>query len=64
MGLLNLLKSSKLGFGGRTPALRDGAKSTSQVHVQGTTHLTVRPNESAYDLDGKTPSKYLDNPPQ
>jgi len=64
MGLLDLLKTSKLGLKGKTPPTRAGAKSTSQLHVQGTEKLTIRPDESNLDLDGKTPSRYLDNPPQ
>ena len=54
---------SKLDLNGREPARREGALSTSQLHAQGNNPTVVQAEASVYDLNGQTPSKYLDNPP-
>ncbi len=68
MGLLDLLPSSNLGLDGATPALIPSAQPGSTLHniysITGTpTQTQTQPAPSALDLDGATPSKYLDNPP-
>lgn len=66
MSLITKLKESVLGLQGSTPSQREGAKNTSTLHYASS--ITDKPdilaNPSQLDLDGKTPAKYLDNPPQ
>jgi hypothetical protein len=66
MSLITKLKESELSLQGTTPSTRDGAKNTSTLHSLSS--LTDKPEilkqPSVLDLDGKTPSKYLDNPPK
>jgi len=47
---------------GETPATREGALKTSQLHAQGVDpNRTMKPDHSVHDLDGLTPtSKYYD----
>lgn len=68
MGLLDLLPSSNLGLDGATPALIPSAQPGSTLHniysITGTpTQTQQQPAPSELDLNGVTPSKYLDNPP-
>ena len=48
---------------GLTPPTREGALNTSQLHAQGVNPTKMKPEHSIHDLDGSTPSKYLDNKP-
>ena len=68
MGLLDLLPSSNLGLQGQTPSQIPSANPNSTLHneysINGAPIQTPPvPAPSALDLDGATPSKYLDNPP-
>lgn len=68
MGLLDLLPSSNLGLNGITPAQIPSANPNSGLHYQYSINGTPVqappvPAPSELDLDGATPSKYLDNPP-
>lgn len=47
---------------GDTPATREGALKTSQLHAQGVDpNRTMKADHSVHDLDGLTPSvKYID----
>lgn len=62
-GILKNQITSIHGLKGETPATREGALPDSQLHAQGTAPTTIKAGDSIYDLDGKTPSKYLDNTP-
>lgn len=69
MGLKDLLPTSTLGLKGTTPDQIPSAKPTSTLHYQYS--INGDPNQaekvpapSKLDLDGKTPSKYMDNPPK
>jgi hypothetical protein len=62
----NQLPNSILGLQGQTPSQREGAKKTSTLHNQSSinNNPAIEQSPSGLDLDGATPSKYLDNPPQ
>ena len=62
----NQLPNSILGLGGSTPTQRPGAKKTSTLHNQSSLNNqpAIEQSPSGLDLDGSTPDKYLDNPPQ
>lgn len=62
--LKNQLKGSILGLKGSTPATRENALATSQLHAQGVAPTTMKAGHSVYDLDGANQDKYLDNPPE
>jgi len=64
MGIFKNQLSSNLGLKGETPATREGALNTSEIHAQGSAPASLKSDHSKYDLDGKTPSKYLDNKPE
>lgn len=71
MGLLNMLtqQGSQLSeFDGQTPppANIDVAGSTLhyQYSINGNPNMMGFPTPSQLDLDGVTPDRYLDNPPQ
>lgn len=64
MGILKNQIGSILGLKGDTPALRQGALSTSQLHAQETNPTIMKAEHSVFDLDGKTQEKYLDNAPE
>lgn len=51
--LKNLQKSS-LGFKGKTPQVLKGAKREFTIHSP------LKAEDSNFDLDGRTPKKYLD----
>lgn len=66
-GILNTqLANSTLGLRGQTPPQREGASRLSNLHNQSSINNSPVINQapSNLDLDGLTPSKYLDNPPQ
>lgn len=63
MGILKNQLGSNLGLKGETPELRSGALPTSELHAQGKP-TELRADHSIFDLDGKTPDKYLDNKPE
>ena len=68
MGLLDLLPSSNLGLDGATPPQIPSANPNSTLHYQSSinnnpTLAAGFPAPSELDLNGTTPSKYLDNPP-
>jgi hypothetical protein len=70
MGLLDKLTqqgSVLTAYDGATPLNTPGSNPTSKLHyeysVNGNPFVNGQPNPSTLDLDGKTPSKYLDNPP-
>jgi len=65
MGLIDLLPNSDLGLRGRTPAQKPSSRSNSRLHFQSsiTDEPDIDQSPSELDLDGQTPSKYLDNPP-
>ena len=63
-GILKNQITSIHGLKGETPATREGASTNSQLHAQGSAPTTLQAGASIYDLDGQTPSKYLDNPPE
>jgi len=68
MGLLSKLPSSNLGLKGVSPAKFGDTAKLSTLHneysINDNPHLVGKPAPSTLDLDGKTPSKYLDNPPR
>lgn len=71
MGLLNKLTtngSALSEFDGATPPIPVGATDQSTLHDQyslnGNPNQINAPQPSLLDLDGITPAKYLDNPPQ
>lgn len=68
MGLLDLLPTSNLGLDGVTPTQIPSANPNSTLHYQYSINgipvqQQQQPAPSELDLDGATPSKYLDNPP-
>ena len=68
MGLLDLLPTSNLGLDGATPPQIPSANPNSSLHYQysingAPTQTVPVPAPSALDLNGATPTKYLDNPP-
>jgi hypothetical protein len=64
MALKDSVKVSTLSLKGEKPAIRDGALNTSDLHAQGSQPSNMKAEHSIHDLDGATPPKYLDNPPQ
>lgn len=70
MGLLSKLTqqgSVLTAYDGTTPPSTPGSFSTSKLHyeysINGVPFVNGQPNPSTLDLNGQTPSKYLDNPP-
>lgn len=68
MGLLDLLPTSDLGLQGVTPGQIPSANPASTLHYQSSINDNPElpagyPAPSELDLNGITPSKYLDNPP-
>jgi hypothetical protein len=70
MGLLNKLTadgSNLSQFDGNTPSQMAGANPLSTLHreysLNGAPTMVSKPSPSILDLDGITPSKYLDNLP-
>ena len=57
-------KPTQISRRGVTPPSLPGSSPTSQLHAQGTATPTVNPNASIHDLDGLTPSQYINNLPQ
>ena len=70
MGILNKLQtegSELSGFNGETPpSAPDQAESTlhKTYSINGNPTMPGLPTPSELDLDGVTPPKYLDNPPE
>ena len=71
MGLLDMLtqQGSQLSeFDGQTPPIVNQDTQESTLHYQysinGTPNMVGFPTPSQLDLDGVTPPRYLDNPPQ
>jgi hypothetical protein len=64
--LNNQLPNSVLGLKGQTPPQRPGANRDSTLHNQSSINNqpAIEQSPSSLDLDGTTPDKYLDNPPQ
>ena len=65
-GILNSqLPNSELGLQGQTPSNLPGANINSTLHNQSSINNQPGINRAPSDLDlnGLTPSKYLDNPP-
>jgi|TARA_B100001778_G_C18399194_1_gene543453 hypothetical protein len=61
----NQLPNSELGLQGQTPGIRPGARIDSTLHNQSSLNNQPGINQvpSSLDLNGLTPDKYLDNPP-
>ena len=66
MGLLDSLPKSDLGLKGSTPNNIPSSKNTSTLHFQSSINdkPDIEQSPSNLDLDGVTPNKYLDNPPE
>jgi hypothetical protein len=68
MGLLDNIKKTKFGLGGKTPNVLDQSLPTSTLHkttsVNGTPVDKNGRKPSSLDLNAKTPKKYLDTPPK
>ena len=66
MAILDLLKTSVFGLKGDTPARKAGASKTSTLHFQSSINNNpkIEQSPSKLDLDGKTPSGYIDNLPK
>ena len=69
MGLLDKIKQTKFGLGGKTPNTLPQSLPNSTMH--NTTSLNgvpvdknIKVQPSRLDLNAKTPKKYLDNPPK
>lgn len=66
MGLLDLLGTSTLGMGGKTPQKREGANNNSKLHfnssINNNPEITQEP--SKLDLNGQTPKQYVNNLPK
>lgn len=66
MGILKTQLLSRFGLGGQRPAQMPGANPKSTLH--NTSSINNNPailrTPSNLDLDGKTPERYLDNPPR
>lgn len=64
--LNNQLPNSILGLQGQTPNALPGANGDSTLHYESSINNQPPINRppSELDLDGLTPEKYLDNPPQ
>lgn len=52
--ILKNLQKSSLGFKGKTPQVLQGAKPEFTIHSP------LKAEDSNFDLDGRTPKKYLD----
>jgi hypothetical protein len=68
MGLLDKITTSNLGLKGVSPAKFGDTAKLSTLHneysINDNPHLNGKPVPSTLDLDGRTPAKYLDNPPR
>lgn len=66
MGLLTSLSKMRLGLKGKTPNILPGSLTSSKLHdtssINGKPTLT-KGSPSILDLNGITPSQYLDNLP-
>jgi hypothetical protein len=57
MGILKNQIKSVLGLGGKAPAVREGALTTSELHYKTKTKSQTS-EHSVFDLDGQTPQAY------
>ena len=64
MGIFSKIKDSKFGFKGQQPPKSGDGNPASNLHAQGPAPYSILDNKSKLDLNGKTPSKYLDNLPE
>jgi hypothetical protein len=68
MGLREMIKKTKLGYGGEKPTYRADNTKNSPLHnrysIDGEPKLIGYPKPSSLDLNGVTPKKYLENTPQ
>ena len=64
MSLIDKVADSNLGLKGVRPGTLPGSKGDSNTHAQGPVPYQVDEKKSRLDLDGKTPKRYLDNPPR
>jgi hypothetical protein len=67
MSILETQLTSKFGYGGKKPAKWAGSDPKSTLHNTSSINNipSIAPREpSKLDLDGKTPERYLDNPPK
>jgi len=69
MSLLNKLQtqgSNLTDLDGATPTIPVFADSKlhKEYSINGDPNITGKPQPSLLDLDGETPARYLDNPPQ
>jgi hypothetical protein len=66
MAIIKTQLKSKFGLGGKKPIKWPGSNPKSTLHntssINNNPAITRTP--SKLDLDGKTPEKYLDNPPR
>lgn len=66
MSIIKTQLKSKFGYEGKKPAKWPGSDKGSTLH--NTSSINNKPaisrTPSSLDLDGKTPKKYLDNPPK
>lgn len=52
--ILKNLEKSSLGLKGKTPSIRETAKPEFSIHNP------LKAEDSKFDLDGRTPKKYID----
>lgn len=68
MALKDSLNLTNLGLGGATPPKFGDTAALSKLHynysINGNPNVPNKPSPSNLDLDGATPEKYLDNPPE
>ena len=67
MAIINNQLTSKFGLKGKTPNKLAGSLKSSTLHNTSSINNipSIAPKRpSDLDLDGKTPSRYLDNPPK
>jgi hypothetical protein len=66
MAIIDTQLKSRFGYGGRKPSKFAGSDPQSTLHntssINNKPAITKQP--SNLDLDGKTPARYLDNPPR
>ena len=68
MALKDSLNSTNLSLGGITPPKFGDTAKQSVLHneysINGNPNVPNKPTPSILDLDGATPPRYLDNPPE
>ncbi len=67
MGLLKSIEKMRLGFQGKTPAVMPGSLRSSKLHdtfsINGQPGIAGKGAPSLLDLNGNTPTQYIDNLP-